>query len=103
MGTYTVQNGEAAFTGPVKKTARTVTVPTAIKVGDQTVKVTAIAPNAFKSMKKLTTVTIGKNIKSIGAKAFYKCKALRNIKIKTKKVYKKILLKKGMKKSMTFK
>ena len=131
VGTYTVQNGEAAFTGPVKKTARTVTVPAAIKVGDQTVKVTAIAPNAFKSMKKLTTVTIGKNIKSIGAKAFYKCKALRNIKIKTKKltkktigskaftginkkavikspkakkkVYKKILLKKGMKKSMTFK
>ena len=153
-GTYSVQNNTATFTAPAKKTAKTVTVPATIKAGGKTVKVTAIAPNALKSMKKLTkvtigknvttigknafandakltTVTIGKNVKSIGAKAFYKCKALKKITIKTKKLtkktvgskaftgiskkavikspkakkaaYKKILLKKGMKKTMTFK
>ena len=153
-GTYSVQNNEATFTAPAKKTAKTVTVPATIKAGGKTVKVTAIAPNALKGMKKLTKVTIGsnvttigknafandaklttvtisKNVKSIGAKAFYKCKALKKITIKTKKLtkktvgskaftginkkavikspkakkaaYKKILLKKGMKKTMTFK
>ena len=82
-------------------------------------------------MKKLTTVTIGKNIKSIGKNAFYGCGKLKKITIKTTKLtagavgagafkginqkavikcpkakktaYKKILLKKGMKKTVTFK
>ena len=90
-GTYTVQNGEAAFTAPAKKTAKTVTIPTTITAGGKTVKVTAIAPNAFKGMKKLTTVTIGKNVETIGTKAFFKCKALKNIKIKTKKLTKKTI------------
>ena len=153
-GKYSVEGNIATFTAPAKKTAKTVTVPATIKAGGKTVKVTAIAPNALKGMKKLTkvtigsnvatigknafandakltTVTIGKNVKSIGAKAFYKCKALKKITIKTKKLtkktvgskaftginkkavikspkakkatYKKILLKKGMKKTMTFK
>ena len=153
-GTYSVQNNEATFTAPAQKSAKNVTVPATIKAGGKTVKVTTIAPNALKSMKKLTkvtigknvttigknafandakltTVTIGKNVKTIGAKAFYKCKALKKITIKTKKLtkktigakaftginkkavikspkakkaaYKKILLKKGMKKTMTFK
>ena len=111
-GTYSVKNGQATFTAPAKKTAKTVTVPATIKANGKTVKVTAIAPNALKGMKKLTkvtigsnvttigknafandakltTVTIGKNVKSIGAKAFYKCKALKKITIKTKKLTKK--------------
>ena len=43
----------------------------------ETYKVVSIAPNAFKGIKKLTKVTIGKNVKMIGAKAFYGCKALK--------------------------
>ncbi|MCD7797755.1 MAG: leucine-rich repeat domain-containing protein [Clostridiales bacterium] len=33
-----------------------------------------MANNAFSGKSKLTKVTIGKNVKKIGKKAFYKCK-----------------------------
>ena len=128
---YNVKDNTAILDSPTKKTTKTVTVPATIKVGDKTVKVTAIAKNAFKGMDKLTTVTIGKNVKSIGARAFYGCKKLKKITIKSTKLtkktvgskaftgiykkavvkcpkakkaaYKKILLKKGMKKTVKFK
>ena len=66
-----------AFKSPTKKTAKTVSVPATIKNSGETYKVVSIAPNAFKGIKKLTKVTIGKNVKMIGAKAFYGCKALK--------------------------
>ena len=37
-------------------------------------------------MKKLKTATIGKNITAIGSKAFYNCKSLTNITIKSAKI-----------------
>ena len=49
-------------------------------------KVTAIGKAAFKNDKKLTKVTIGKNVKTIGAKAFYKNSKLKNVVIKTKQL-----------------
>ncbi|HBA98010.1 MAG TPA: cell surface protein, partial [Lachnospiraceae bacterium] len=58
----------------------------AIKINDQKYKVTAIAKNAFKNNKKLTKVTIGKNVKSIGKNAFKGCKNLKKIVVKTKKL-----------------
>ena len=128
---YIVKDNTAILNAPTKKTTKTVTVPATIKVNGKTVPVTAIAKNAFKGMDKLTTVTIGKNVKSIGAKAFYGCKKLKKITIKSTKLtkktvgskaftgiykkavikcpkakkaaYKKILLKKGMKKTVKFK
>ena len=82
-------------------------------------------------MKKLKSATIGANIETIGAKAFYKCKKLKTIKVRTvkltkksvgkkafgktharakvkvpkavKKAYKKFLYKKGLKKSAKIK
>ena len=130
-GTFTVKNGSATLKNPKSKTLTKLTIPATIKVNGKTVPVTAIAKNAFKGMDKLTTVTIGKNVKSIGAKAFYGCKKLKKITIKSTKLtkktigskaftgiykkavvkcpkakkaaYKKILLKKGMKKTMKFK
>ena len=40
---------------------------------------TAIGKKAFKNYKKLTTVTIGENVKSIGDEAFMKCVKLKKI------------------------
>ena len=130
-GTYTIQNGSATLKTPKNNTLTKLAIPDTIKANGKTVPVTAIAKNAFKGMDKLTTVTIGKNVKSIGAKAFYGCKKLKKITIKSTKLtkktigskaftginkkavikcpkgkkaaYKKILLKKGMKKTMKFK
>lgn len=46
--------------------------------------VTSIAKGAFDNSKghKVTSVTIGKNVASIGDKAFYKCKSLKKIALK---------------------
>ncbi len=72
----------ALLSNKVKKAS----VPTTIKVSGVTYKVTSIAKNAFKNKKKLTTVTIGKNVTKIGAKAFYGCKKLKKIVIKSTKL-----------------
>jgi hypothetical protein len=63
--------------------ASSVAIPESITLGNKTFKVTEIAAGAFKGNKKLRSITIGKNIEKIGSKAFYKCKNLKNIKIKT--------------------
>lgn len=52
-------------------------------------KVTSIGKKAFAGNKTLKKVVIGKNIRSIKSKAFYNCKKLKNIKIKTTKLTKK--------------
>ena len=80
-GKYTVE-----YVKPASKTVKTATVPNSIKAGGITYKVTSIAPNAFKNNKKLTKVTIGKYITAIGTKAFYGCKKLKSITIKTTKL-----------------
>ena len=49
-------------------------------------KVTSIAKNALKNNKKLSYVIIGKNVRKIGKKAFYGCKKLRYIYVKSKKL-----------------
>ncbi|WP_353963072.1 leucine-rich repeat protein [Anaerobutyricum hallii] len=45
--------------------------------------VSSIAANAFKGNKKLKRVVISSNIRKIGRQAFFNCKNLRNITIKT--------------------
>ena len=58
------------------------------KVSGKNYKVTAIAKNALKGNKKLTKLTIGANVKKIGANAFKGCSKLKNIVVKTKKLTK---------------
>ena len=69
------------YVKPAKKTYTNVSIPATVKISGKTYKVTAISANAFKGMTKLKKVTIGKNVGKIGAKAFYKCKNLRQITI----------------------
>lgn len=62
-----------------QKNASKIVVPEKIKINGHTFKVTGINKNAFKSMKRLSNVKLGKNIKTIGGSAFQNCRRLRNI------------------------
>ena len=55
-----------------------------MKIGEKSYKVTEIAAKACSGMAKLKKLTIGSNVKKIGAKAFWKCKGLETVTIKTK-------------------
>ena len=72
-------DGTASFVAPAGSSS-TVTIPPTITVGGTTVTVTAIADGAFSGNKKITTVTIGKNVKTIGKKAFMNCTKLKTVK-----------------------
>ncbi len=81
-GTNTVEI--VSFTAKAKKTTKASKIYNSVKLGGKTFKVTSIAKNAFKGNKKLTSVVIGKNIKTIGAKAFAGAKNLKKVTFKTK-------------------
>lgn len=66
--------------------ATSITIPNTVTYKDVTYKVTRIDSSAFASNEKLTSVTIGSNVIAIGSKAFYKCKKLVKVKIKSKQL-----------------
>lgn len=71
---------------PVKKTYTSLTIPSTININGVTFKVTSIGASAFSSNSKLKKIVIGKNVATIGNKAFYKCKKLGTITFKSKVV-----------------
>lgn len=73
--------GTVAVTGGTKKSMKSVKIAATVKIGGKSFQITSIDKNAFKGYSKLTSVTIGKNIKTIGNSAFEKCKKLKKIKI----------------------
>ena len=73
-----------AFIGNKVKTS--VIIPTTIKIKGATYKVTEISTNAFKNNRKLKKVVIGQNIVRIGKNAFYGCKKLTSITIKSSRL-----------------
>ena len=99
-----IANGKVTLT-VAKKNVKSATVPQTVKIKGVSFKVTAIAPNAFKNNKKLTTVTIGKYVTKVGKNAFKGCKKLKTVKFakgiqtKTKKSLKKQIVKAGAKKA----
>ncbi len=80
-GTYSLNNGKktAALTAPAKTSASTLKIPDTIYVNGKNYKVTEISAGACSGMTKLTTLTLGKNIKTIGAGAFAGCTRLKKI------------------------
>ncbi len=93
-----------AFVKPASKNNTKFTVPATVAIDGITYKVTEIQKNAFKNNKKLTSVTIGKNVTTIGASAFEGASKLNKITINSKglkKVGKKAL--KGIKPKATIK
>lgn len=71
--------GTVAYQKPAKASAKTVTVPAKITVGGGTYTVVSIADKAFRNNKKITKVTVGSSVKTIGANAFYGCGKLRTV------------------------
>jgi len=64
--TATVVSGEEQYTGDI-------TIPDAIVYEDATYQVTAIGDCAFLQCTKLTSMTIGDNVKRVGFSAFERC------------------------------
>ena len=79
-----IQNGTVEYVESIDKNAKKITIPSTVTYENVTYKVTNVAAKAFKGNKKITNVTIGKNVKTIGASAFYGCKKLKKLTIKTK-------------------
>lgn len=82
--TYKVTDAKAGaveFSAP-KKNATSVTIPATVKVNGKSCKVTSIKAKAFSGNKKLKSVVIGKNIKTIGKQAFFKCSKLNKVTFK---------------------
>lgn len=85
-GIYKVTDtGQLEYIKPVKSTAR-LTIPATVKNSGAAYQVTSVAEKAMKGNKKLKTLIIGKNVKSIGKQAFYNCKKLNTIVIDTTKL-----------------
>ena len=82
---YKVTNNTVSYIKPIaKKTS--VVIPAQITVSGRTYKVTAISAKAFSKNTVVRTVVIGKNINKIGKEAFYGCKNLKKIQVKSKKL-----------------
>lgn len=79
------------------KKAKRVTIPAVIKVNGVTYKVTSIGAKAFNGSKKLSKVTVGTNIKKISNNAFFKCRSLKTVTIKSVLLTKKTANKKAFK------
>lgn len=77
---------QAQAYGVEKKSLRTISVAANVKVNGVTCSVTSIADKAFAGCKKVQKAVIGKNVGTIGKKAFYGDKALRSIQVKSKKI-----------------
>lgn len=69
----------AALTAPKNKNITKLVIPAVVKANNKTYKVNSISASACKGLKKLSAVTIGKNVISIGKNAFYGCSKLKTI------------------------
>lgn len=92
----TKAGAEVSLVG-TNKNAKSVTIPAVIKVKGVTYKVTSIGTKAFNGSKKLTKVTVGTNIKKISNNAFFKCKSLKMVTIKSVLLTKKTASKRAFK------
>lgn len=80
--------GTVQYKKPAKKGFRWANIPNDVKIGNKEYKVTSISPNAFKGNQNIREVIIGKNVTKVGKKAFYGCKYLTSINIRTAKLTK---------------
>lgn len=102
---YTISGNEYKVSKPgaevilvrTSKTTKNVTVPAQIYAQGITYKVTSIGAKAFNNNKKLTKVTIGTNIVKINSNAFFNCKNLKTVTIKSVYLTRKTANKKAFK------
>lgn len=73
---------EVSFAGLKSSKTTKVSIPSTVKIGGKSFKVTSVANKALKG-KTVTSVTIGKNVKTIGTSAFEKCSKLKTVTVKS--------------------
>jgi len=81
-----VKSHTVQYVKPSKKGLKNIEIPSFVKISGKSYRVTSIAAGALKNNTKVQKVVIGKNIKTIGKKAFYGCKNLTKITIQTTKL-----------------
>ncbi|MCI8634169.1 MAG: leucine-rich repeat domain-containing protein [Eubacterium sp.] len=78
-------NGTVTLTGTGKsksdKNFKTLKIGATVKIYGRNYKITAIANKAFKNYKKLTSVTIGSNVGTIGKESFSGCTGIKSVTI----------------------
>ncbi|MCI8484628.1 MAG: leucine-rich repeat protein [Lachnospiraceae bacterium] len=79
--------GTVSFAG-LTKNVKKVTVGDTVKIHGSKFKIVKIEDRALKNKTKVTSVTIGKNVTSIGKESFRGAKNLKNITIKSTKITK---------------
>ncbi len=81
QGTYKLNNSKktAALAAPANRKASSLKIPDTITANGKSYKVTEIGAKACGGMTKLTTLTVGKNVKKIGKSAFTGSKKLKKI------------------------
>ena len=93
--TYKLGKNTAEACNIKKKNAGKIVIPDSIQYEKRKYKVTSIAADICKGNKKLKKLCIGKNVKKIGKKAFYKCKKMEVVLFKTTKLSNKTIGKKA--------
>lgn len=78
-----VTDAQVTCKSAIKKKS-TIVIPDTVSWDSVTYKVTSISANAFKNNAKLKKVSIGQNVKKIGSKAFYGCKKVKLMVIRSK-------------------
>lgn len=82
--TYKVTNASTKTIAVNKVTGSKAKIKSKVTINGVSYKITSIANNAFKNNKKLKSVVIGPNVKTIGKQAFYGCKKLTKVTIQSK-------------------
>ena len=80
-GHYILTGKTATFTGPVDVGVKKLVIQDTVTANGRTYKVTKIEGAACKGLKKLTSLTIGKNVTTIGQFAFSDCGKLKTVTI----------------------
>ena len=86
-GSYSIideKGKKVRYEGFSNKYFSSVSIPDIVEINGEEYKVTQIANNSLKNVTKVKNLVIGKNVTFIGKNAFYGCKNLKNVVIKTK-------------------
>lgn len=83
------KNPAVEYVRPKSSVKGTIKIPATVKYVGVTYKVTSVADRAFRNNKKVTNLTVGKNVTKIGKNAFSGCKNLKTLTIRSTKLTKK--------------
>lgn len=87
-GVYAVweEDGTAQYTQCTSKTATSISIPATVTIDGEIYEVNVLDDGCIRNQKKIKSLTIGQNVAQIGEEAFYGCKQLKKIKIKSEQI-----------------